>query len=343
MSKRQFLSGVIFLLLAAAALLGCSKIAFRNLRALNNHECFYDCEPDTIDVIFIGGSMSYAAFSPIELYEKYGISSYNFGTSNQSMLAGYIWALEAGEYQNYKVIVVEAMAVPMSHGEIAMDIRSLYSMGINHNYLRLAGVYKRNFYKIMFPIFILHDGWSINESTFKSEIDENSRYLRGFFPLSSEAGEKYQNPIVEGDETATAYLKFPYLDRLREYCDDKGIQLILVKTLMASNELSRWDDGYHNRLQEYADQYNIPFIDFNTKEYIEAAGLNISTDVAEDLRHMNINGAKKVTDYIGKYLLQLDNIDIRQYENADIDDDVLEKYHKIIEGVQSSEIQISVH
>ncbi len=336
MSKRQFLKGVFFLLLAAAALYGCSVIAFRNLRVLNNHETFYDWEPDTIDVIFIGGSMSYTAFSPIELYEKHGISSYNLGTSNQSMLAGYIWALEAAEHHSYKAIVAEAMAVPMSHGDIATDIRSLYSMGINHNYLRLAGVYKRNFYKVVFPVFVLHDGWEINELTFKSEIDENRRYLRGFVPLASEAGEKYQNPLVTGDETATAYLKFPYLDKLREYCDEKGIKLILVKSLMASNELNRWDDGYHNRLQEYADQYNIPFIDFNTREYIEAAGLNISTDVAADLRHMNLSGAEKATDFIGKYLLQMDNIGIRQYENSGIGSDVIERYHRIIEETLNS-------
>ncbi len=342
MSKRQFLSGVIFLLLAAAALFGCSKIAFQNLRAFNNHEGFYECGPGTIDVIFIGGSMSYTAFSPIELYEKHGISSYNLGTSNQSMLAGYIWALEAGEYHDYKAVVVEAMAVPMSHGDIATDIRSLYSMGINHNYLRLAGVYKRNFYKVLFPVFILHDGWKINEDTFRQGSDDTSRYMRGYLPVASEAGEKYQDPIVRGDETATAYLKFPYLDRLREYCDDNGIQLILVKTLMASNEINHWEDGQHNRLQEYADQYNIPFFDFNTAEYIEAAGLNIATDVAADLRHMNIRGAQKVTDYIGKYLLQLDNIDIRQYENPEMGSDVIEEYHRIIEEIQASEIQLPV-
>lgn len=337
MGKRQFLRCVCFLLLAAAALLGCSKIAFLNLRGFNDHEGFYDCASDTVDVIFIGGSMSYTAFSPIELYEKHGISSYNFGTSNQSVLAGYIWALEAGEYQDYKAIVLEAMTVSMSHGEIATDVRSLFSMGINHNYLRLAGVYKRNFYKIVFPIFVLHDGWAINENTFKSSINENGPYLRGFVPLPSEAGEEYQNSILQGDETATAYLKFPYLDRLREYCEENGIQLILVKTLMASNEINNWNDGYHNRLQEYADQYNIPFIDFNTEEYIEAADLNISTDVAADLRHMNIKGAQKVTDYIGKYLLQLENVHIRQYESDDIGSDIIEKYHAIIEEVQAPE------
>lgn len=335
MSKRQFLSGITFLLLAAAVLWGCSEIAFRNLRVYGGHEGFYDCAPGTVDVVFIGGSMSYAAFSPVELYEKHGISSYNLGTSNQSMLAGYIWALEAGEYHDYKAVVVEALAVSMSHGEIASDIRSLYSMGINHNYLKLAGVYKRNFYKILFPIFVLHDGWEINDITFKQRVNEDSRYLRGYIPIASEAGEKYRVPLVQGDKSATAYLKFPYLDRLREYCDENGIQLILVKTLMASNEVNYWDDGLHNRLQEYADEYGIPFLDFNTAEYMEAAGLDIATDVAEDLRHMNVSGAGKVTDYMGKYLLQMDNLQIRQFENPQIGSDVIEGYHRIMDEVSS--------
>lgn len=74
----------------------------------------------------------------------------------------------------------------------------------------------------------------------------------------------------------------------------------LRQTLMASNEVNHWDDGCHNRLQEYTEEYGIPFIDFNTAEYRNAAGLVISEDVAADLRHMNIDGAYKATDYLGR-------------------------------------------
>lgn len=97
MTKKEVCKIIGFLAVLLMALYGCSLICFRNLRGFNDHEDFYNCEQDTVDVIFVGGSMSYSGFSPMELYEKYGISSYNFGTSNQSMLAGYLWAMEACE------------------------------------------------------------------------------------------------------------------------------------------------------------------------------------------------------------------------------------------------------
>lgn len=335
MKKTDFIKAAAFLAIAAFLLLCCSRVAFLNLRGFNDHQAFYDCAEDTVDVVFIGGSMSYTAFCPAELYDHYGISSYNFGTSNQSMLAGYIWAQEADEHQDCKVIVAEAMAIPMSHGDVATDIRSLFSMGINHNYLQLAAVYKRNSYKVLFPIFVLHDGWEISEKTFQEVGNENNRYLRGFVPLCSEAGEEYRDPILLGDESASEYMKFPYLDRLREYCDENGIRLILVKTLMASNDTSKWNDGYHNAVQNYADQYGIPFIDFNSREYMEDAGLVISEDVAADLRHMSYSGARKVTDYLGEYILQLEGSRLNLYQDPMLDDEALEKYYSIIREIQN--------
>lgn len=334
MKKTDFIKSFVFLAIAAFLLLLCSKIAFLNLRGFNDHSAFYDCEDNTVEVIFIGGSMAYSSFCPAELYERHGISSYNFGTSNQSMLAGYIWALEANEHQDCKVIVAETMSIPMSHGDVATDIRSLFSMGFNHNYLRLATVYKRNCYKVLFPILILHDNWKINDKTFRETGNENNRYLRGFVPLYSKAGEDYQMSILQGDESASEYLKFPYLDRLREYCDRNGIQLILVKTLMASTEINNWNDGYHNAVQTYADTYNIPFIDFNDPKYMEDANLVLSEDVAADLRHMNYSGAQKVTNYVGQYILQLDNIQLNLYQDPQYDDEALEKYHSIIQETQ---------
>lgn len=330
MNKKNIVKMVCFLLLACLAVHSCSLIAFRNLRGFNDHSTFYDIEEDTVDVIFLGGSMAYCAFSPMELYEKHGISSYNFGTSNQYMIASYTWVKEAIERHEIDVIVVEGMTISMSHGDIGNDIRALFSMGMNKNYLSLATTYKREFRKVLFPILVLHDGWTINESTFAETGNENAKYLRGFVPLDSQAGGEYTDSILTGDETATEYLKYTYLDKIRELCEKNDIELIVVKTLQASNEVNRWNDGYHNLLVEYAEKNNITFIDFNSEEYIEKIGFDISTDVAADLRHMNRYGASKATDFLGQYILQMEGVEVQQYQDASITDEVLNKYHEII-------------
>lgn len=309
-----------------------SVIALRNVGedATYNHSDFYECDENSIEVIFVGGSFSYCTFSPIELYERYGISSYNFGTSNQYAISSYLWTLEASEYQDLKVVVLEAMTISMSHGNLGNDIRALSSMGISKNYLRLALTYKRNAYNVLFPVFVLHDEWEINENTFSASACAEESCLKGYVPLHSEAGSEYQDSILTGDETEDAYLKFTYVDKLREFCNENGIQLIIVKSLMASNESGSWSDGYHNRVAAYAEEYGIPFIDFNSQEYIDEIGFVIAEDVAEDLRHMNVNGAGKATDFIGEYLTNMEGLELNLYQNSQIDENVIALYYETI-------------
>lgn len=332
MNKHRLYRIIIFFLIFLSVLFGVSRFFLRFLRASNNHEYFYSIPENSIDVVFVGSSHSYCCFSPMELYDKYGISSYNFASSNQSMLASYLWAKEAYDHQKYKVLVVEAMSVTMSHGDIENDIRSLYSMGMSSHYFELVKTYKRQMYKVIFPVFAIHDTWeNIGELTYRPVANENAVYLRGYVPLDSEAGTEYTTSILSGSKDDEFYINFTYIDKIREFCEENNIKLIFVKTLMASNEVNNWNDGYHNALQNYADEYGIPFIDFNSTEYLNDAGLDISTDVASDLRHMNISGGEKVTDYLGQFILGLNDISITVYDEKDgIDQSTIDQYHEII-------------
>ena len=56
---------------------------------------FYEQEEGTIDVLLIGASDVGRGLSPITLWENYGITSFNLGTSNQSMAFSYYVIKEA--------------------------------------------------------------------------------------------------------------------------------------------------------------------------------------------------------------------------------------------------------
>ena len=70
---------------------------------------FYEMERDTVDVLFLGSSHAAAAFSPQELYDGYGITSYNLGSEQQNLLITYYWLKEALRYQSPKVVVLDCL------------------------------------------------------------------------------------------------------------------------------------------------------------------------------------------------------------------------------------------
>lgn len=334
MRKYKLYRMLLFSVAVFLMLFAVSRFFLNATRYSSNHTFFYELNRDSIDVVFTGSSHSYCTFSPMELYEQYGISSYNFGSSNQSMLASYLWAKEAYQYQHYKVLIVEAMSVTMSHGDVNNDIRSLSSMGMSPCYWELARTYKRKMYKVILPVFALHNEWeNIGEVAYQPMGNGNSVSLRGYVPLNSQAGNEYTELILSGDRDAISYINFTYIDKLREFCEENGIQLVFVKALMASNEINDWNDGYHNNLANYAAEHQLVFIDFNMPEYLQAAGLDISEDVASDLRHMNVSGSRKVMSYLGRFLLDLEGDDIRTYgEDSGIDQSALDGYYDFVDG-----------
>ena len=69
---------------------------------------FYDIKEDTIDVLFLGSSHAVDAFIPQELYEEYGITSYNFGSTNQSVALSYYLLKETLRFQQPQAVVIDA-------------------------------------------------------------------------------------------------------------------------------------------------------------------------------------------------------------------------------------------
>lgn len=88
-----------------------------------------------------------------------------------------------------------------------------------------------------------------------------------------------------------------YLDEIRKLCEEKGIKLILVKAPSLSPQ---WYDTDNEQVVEYADKYNIPYINFY--ELMDETGIDFETDTYDGGFHVNIYGADKLSEYLGKEL-----------------------------------------
>lgn len=274
---------------------------------------FYELKPNTVDVLFFGSSIGVAAFSPMELYNNYGITGYNLSSAEQSPPISYFWLQEALHTQRPKVVILEAFFLfnyfdyyykPLNTSETrvrqALDPMRWSPVKINaiREICELDESYHA--FEYYFPIIQYHDRWKYINAEELSKKDE--RGLMGYSPgfETHVKGMPYE-PFerLYDDKLEMQPVMQQYLARMAELCQEEGIRFVIVKTPTTAHLLEK-----HNAIREFADQYGVDFIDFNESE-VYYDGLDYwYEDDNNDAEHTNHWGTVKVMDYLGNYLLE---------------------------------------
>lgn len=87
-----------------------------------------------------------------------------------------------------------------------------------------------------------------------------------------------------------------YLNKIVNLCRDKDIQLILY----SAPSPKCWSYAKHNAAADFANEKQLTYIDLNLD--IDTLGIDWAKDSRDDGDHLNYFGAKKVSDYMGKFL-----------------------------------------
>ena len=90
---------------------------------------------------------------------------------------------------------------------------------------------------------------------------------------------------------------YQYLDKITQLCRKNGIQLVLIK---APSLYPYWYDEWEAQVESYAEENDLLYINF--LELIEETGLDFSQDTYDGGLHLNLFGAEKITEYLGKVL-----------------------------------------
>ena len=89
----------------------------------------------------------------------------------------------------------------------------------------------------------------------------------------------------------------PPLDKIRDICQEKGIDLLLIK---APSLYPYWYDEWNKQCEDYARENGLNYINF--LGITDEVGLDYNTDTYDGGLHMNLSGAEKLADYLGAYL-----------------------------------------
>lgn len=291
------------------------------------HINFYEMEEDTIDVLFLGSSLAATAYIPQEMYDHYGIRAYNLSSAKQSPVISYYWLKEALRYQSPKVLVLDCNYFFKTNDLLLNSPEVYIRSGLD--YMRWSPVKLEAIQTIckldesqskasyFFPNIRYHERWAeLNQNDFALAEIAGGYGMMGYAPIAGQWGGEEDTSYEIGDlgfETAMPPLMEEYLDKIYALCEQEDISMVLTIVPMLNA-----DAGRYYTVQRYAQEHELAFYDFNEKSIHEAVDYYFPTD-SYDSAHTNLWGAKKITAYLGKMLVNQYEIEGKtdeQWENT---------------------------
>ena len=256
------------------------------------------------DLIFVGDCEVYESFVPAVLWEKYGISSYVRGSAQQLVWQSYYLLEDTFRYETPKAVVFNVMALkygePQREAYNRMTIDGMKWSSSKMGAIKASMTEEESFVEYIFPLLRFHS--RITELT-----SDDFRYAFTS-PKVSHSGYLMQTGIVPQTDFSEGRAELDYeisenawryLDMMRELCDKKGVELILVKA--PTNSLMYWwHDEWEAQVVDYADEYGLDY--YNFIPLCDKIGLDWNTDTYDAGAHLNVYGAEKLTEYFGEIL-----------------------------------------
>ena len=256
------------------------------------------------DVIFIGDCEVYSNFSPMELYRQQGITAYVRGNSQQLIWQSYYILEETLRYETPKVIVwnVNAMrySEPISEAYNRLALDKMRWSDAKVNMILASMMEEEDFLSYVFPVLRYHsrfDKLTSEDFTYLFQEKDNTwgGYLmeKGVVPVENLPRGRPQADYNFGE------ICWDYLDKMRTLCEEKGVELILIK---APSVYPHWYEEYDAQIEAYAAEHGLSF--YNFLDYVDVMGIDYSTDTYDAGLHMNLSGATKLTSFFAQLLAE---------------------------------------
>ena len=287
-SKHNIVKATAFVLVFIL-ILGVLGVAFTPKRSdpgsgitNSNARGFYGEPKNSIDVLILGDSNAYSACSPMYIWNKYGIPTYVAAEGFQNVTGASNLLDEVLTCQKPKLVVFDVNMLWTGKTTLKKVENNLKNVA--YKYLPLAQYHNR--WKTM----DVKDMFGAKEYTYRSA--SRGQYLS--MDVRPFTGQSKMTPT--DDEEAIPEVSKVLLEKLIAKCNDNGIKIMFMETPTAKS----WNYARHNAMVKYAKEKKINFVDMNTLDGEYAVDWN--TDTRDGGRHLNCEGAEKVSAYLGKYI-----------------------------------------
>lgn len=268
---------------------------------------FYTQEENSLDVLFMGTSRILNSMYPLQLWNKYGMASYNLAQHAQTMSMTYYAMKDVMNRQNPKVIVLDTYFLisgqkisnsGYTHKTIDNMPWSVPKVEALADYVQSEGFF--NVFEYIVNLSVFHSRWKeLEEIDFEAlEDDTYGAELR--FGLESFTS----YTVIPKEETAEIDPdSLLYLNKIIDLCKENSVELILLTTPCIPFEeygvSGETQMKIFNSCYELAEEKGITYI--NLMHHLDELNFNFTTDMYNE-GHVNPNGGEKLTEYIGAYI-----------------------------------------
>lgn len=265
------------------------------------------------DVVFLGDCEVYENFSPITLWEEYGIPSVIRGSPQQTVWQSCYLLEDIFRYETPRVVVWNVLAMmydtPESTGNPAR--REAYNRmtldGMRWSASKVKAILasmtreeweKDGIFSYLFPILRFHDRWETLEyediqSLFGvPQVSDNGYLMQvGVVPMTDAHAQPESEDFTFGENSRK------YLDKMLSLCRAHGTQLVLVKS---PSLYPVWWPRWDAQIRSYAEENGLLYLNLQEAEL----GIDWSHDTYDAGLHLNVWGAEKATRYLGGVLAE---------------------------------------
>lgn len=310
--KLNFLKLFVFVALAAFGLMAVNHILTDKVGKKSIYAMRYE-EKETIDVVFFGNSHANNGFLPMELWNDYGYTAYSMTMMSQTFPLVYYCAEDALRLQAPELLVVDLFAATSYRNDFDNVHKTVDSLTFP---IRMKAIRefvpedkKTEYY---FPLYLYHDRW--DELEVKDVLPYFLRYApkrnarKGATLVQAQiACNKPEGAIKEAFSFEKYELSEEARDwyhRLKSLCDANNCQLLFVvipyEAPVGGTEAETIEQmKIFNATEQWCQENGVGYL--NLFRNIDDMDFNFATDM-QDVSHVNILGAQKVTDVVGKYI-----------------------------------------
>lgn len=281
----------------------------------NNLSGYYDLEKDSLDVVVVGTSGTFTAYSPMDAWEKYGFASYDFCTNGMGADTMANAVHEALKTQSPKVLVIDTYGFIVSQ-----DLKKLDEAAVRYN----TDGYRYSLDRLKLILEKLPEKYDAVPYLFDIiKYHTNTFSWKNFFAAYHNVEKGYNattwavaSPAVLTDERVKLKDDFDgYLDELLRECNRADVENILFTyfpygdidgmAIGNPNAENVPDIEMVNYIRDRVEAAGYPFL--NCVEMRDQFGLDYQRDYWYG-GHFSVYAAEKIADVFGAYLK--DNYDL---------------------------------